>query len=156
MKLLKNILLIVIPLIVSVVSATVLTNLNLDYPKSLVLPPYYPPEWLFGVVWTIVFILIAISSVIALTKSEGLKQRESVLSAFNIQLILNFLWTVLFFGARTRWIAFAEILLLTASIIFMIITYKKVSKISAWLLAPYILWVLFAAFFLNLPIAIMN
>ena len=155
-KLIKSIFAVGIPLAVTAVAGTVVTNLNLDYPKTLKLPPYYPPGWLFAVVWTVVYILIGVATVLALLKTENAKEEEKILFPYSVQLILNFLWSAVFFAWRMPYLAFAEILLLLASIIWMTVVYKKQSALSAWLLLPYILWVAFAAFALNLPIALMN
>ena len=155
-KLVKSILITAVPLAVTAAAGTVVTNLNLDYPKTLKLPPYYPPGWLFAVVWSIVYILIGVATVLALLKTKDAKEEEKILFPYSVQLILNFLWSAIFFAWRSPWLAFAEILLLAASIIWMIVVCKKQSGLSAWLLLPYILWVAFAAFALNLPIAVMN
>ncbi len=156
MKKIKDILLIAVPTAVCAAAGSIVTALNKDYPKTLKLPSLYPPSLVFAIVWTAIFILAVIAGAVALKKSETKKEREDTVFIYNIQLIFNLLWSVCFFGIKMPWLAFAEIILFLAIIIVMAVNYGKISKISGFLLLPYILWVSFAAFFLNLPIAIMN
>ncbi|MBR2328213.1 MAG: tryptophan-rich sensory protein [Clostridia bacterium] len=156
MKTLKNVLLTAVPTAVCAIAGSVITALNLDYPQTLKLPSYYPPGWLFAVVWTAVFILIVIASTAALTNAKSRAEKENALFVFNIQLVFNLLWSVCFFSLKMPWLAFGEIVLLLAVIAVMTVEYGKIKRLCAYLLIPYIVWVAFAAFFLNLPIAIMN
>ena len=156
MKQLKNVLLLAIPTAVCAAAGSVVTALNKDYPETLRLPSFYPPSWLFAVVWTAIFILTVISGTVALSSASDRREREDTLFIYNIQLIFNLIWSVCFFGLKMPWLAFAEIILLIANVAVMALRYGKITKLSGILLIPYILWALFAAFFLNLPIAIMN
>jgi len=88
---------------------------------------------------------------------QGLKKKyvKEGLIIFGIQIFLNFLWSLLFFGLQNPLLAFIEIIFLWISILFMIIYFYKVNKTAAYLLIPYILWVSFAAV-LNLSIVLLN
>lgn len=100
-------------------------------------PFFNPPNWLFGPVWTILFLLMGISLGIIWRKNGNLFW-------FWIQLVLNVLWSFLFFGLKSPGIALIEILLFLFTIVMTIHTFKKTSKTAAYLLFPYVAWVSFA------------
>lgn len=114
-------------------------------------PFFSPPNWVFGPVWTTLYILIGISAYLAY-KSKASKLAMAV---FAIQLILNTLWSIIFFGLKNPALAFVEIILLWLSILYMIKLFYSANKLSAYLLIPYILWVSFASI-LNLAIWLLN
>lgn len=107
-------------------------------------PSITPPNWVFPIVWNILFILISFSLYFAWTNSKNKKQKNKIILVFGINFILNILWSVLFFGLKLTTLAFIEIILLWFSIIAMIFVTRKINKISSWLLIPYLLWVGFA------------
>ncbi len=115
-------------------------------------PFFNPPNWIFGPVWTILYLLMGVSLYYILVK--GGKNRIPLLY-FSAQLILNFLWTLIFFGLHSPKIALFEIILLWISILFTMFNFYKVSKPAGIILTPYILWVSFA-FLLNLFIVVLN
>lgn len=116
--------------------------------------PFNPPAWIFGPVWTILYLLMGISIFLILQKKLK-KQRASLIGLFAVQLSLNLLWSVIFFGWHLPRVAFFEICLLWVSIALLIIDFWKFSKWAAILLIPYLFWVSFAAI-LNLFVAILN
>jgi tryptophan-rich sensory protein len=89
--------------------------------------------------------------------NKGIKSRRSkiAVSIFGVQLVLNALWSILFFGLQSPLFAFVEIIFLWAAILLSIIYFYRISKTASYLLAPYILWVSFAAV-LNLFLFILN
>jgi len=105
-------------------------------------PNFNPPNWIFAPVWTILFILMGIS--LYLIWSNGLKNKKTAIFIFSVQLILNILWSLLFFGLQVPLYAFIEIIILWLAILLTIISFYKVSKIAGLLLLPYIFWVSFA------------
>ena len=121
---------------------------------SLNKPIFSPPNWIFGPVWIVLYALMGISIVLALEKSAK-KNKHFIYKIFGIQLFLNFLWTVIFFGVHETRLAFVEILVLWVIILYLIIIFNKISKVASYLLIPYLLWVSFAAL-LNFWIAILN
>lgn len=123
--------------------------------SSLNKPIFTPPGWLFGPVWTALYALMAISAFLVWQKGLDMRAVRIALAFFLLQLVLNALWTPLFFGAKMPGLAFAEILLLWAAIAFTILTFAKVSCTAALLLLPYIAWVTFAAI-LNASIWLLN
>jgi tryptophan-rich sensory protein len=115
-----------------------------DWYVNLVKPPFNPPNQIFAPVWTTLYILMAVSVFIIWRKGWGHKYVRSSLSLFVLQLFLNVLWSVLFFGLKTPGNAFIEIIGLWVVILLTIIRFRKLSITAAALLVPYILWVSFA------------
>ena len=104
-------------------------------------PSFNPPSWIFGPVWTTLYILMGIALYIVWkNKNSGF-----AIPVFVIQLVLNSLWSFLFFGTKNIQFAFIEIIFLWVSILLCIILFYRISKPAAYLLVPYILWVSFAS-----------
>jgi tryptophan-rich sensory protein len=118
-------------------------------------PFFNPPDRVFGPVWTTLFVLMGIS--LYLVWSRGIKTNDAkiALTLFAAQLVLNVLWSIIFFSLKSPLYAFIEIVLLWVAILFTIIWFSKISKTAGYLLVPYILWVSFAAV-LNLSIFLLN
>lgn len=125
-------------------------NTGIDWYESIK-PSITPPNWVFLVVWNILFFLIALSLYFSWTSAKK-KEKSKVAWVFATNLILNILWSAIFFGLRKPTFAFVELLLLWISIILMISTTHKINKLSSYLLWPYLLWVTFAGV-LNFMIA---
>lgn len=116
-------------------------------------PSFSPPNWVFGPVWTTLYVLMGISLYI-IWSSES-KHKKHAIKLFIIQLFLNGLWSILFFGLRNPLLGLVGIVVLGIYIILSIIAFYKVSKIATYFLFPYILWVSFASL-LNLMIVLLN
>ena len=114
-------------------------------------PLFNPPNWVFAPMWTLLYILMGIALYLAIKNNAGKK----AMILFGLQLILNTLWTILFFGMQNPLLAFIEIILLWILILLTIIEFYKKSKVAAYLLIPYILWVGFATI-LNFAIFYLN
>ena len=110
--------------------------------STLVKPTFNPLNWLFGPVWTLLFLMMG--AAFYLVWMEG-KRIHKALMVFGIQLVLNVLWSFLFFGAESPGLAFVEIIVLWIAIAATILTFERVSKAAAWLLIPYLFWVSFAS-----------
>jgi tryptophan-rich sensory protein len=122
---------------------------------SLSKPAWQPPDALFGPVWTLIFALAALSFIIYWRRQAGRDERLEVIAAFTLNGFLNVLWSLLFFRfERPDW-ALYEVALLWLSIVAMIVLVKRASTTAAALLAPYLVWVSFAAM-LNLKIVQLN
>ncbi|HAI22220.1 TPA: TspO protein [Candidatus Collierbacteria bacterium] len=117
-------------------------------------PVWIPPSWLFGPVWTSLFIMMGVALYLVWSTKMSNKVRVS-LKLFAAQLVLNVLWSVFFFGLGNFWLAFGEILVLWVFILVTIVSFGKVSKMASWLMVPYLLWVTFASY-LNFTIASLN
>lgn len=107
-------------------------------------PPFNPPSWLFGPVWTALFFLMGIAFYFVREKFGSDKRVKGALIIFGVQLALNVFWSVLFFGLQNPFYAFVEIIVLWLAILASIIAFKKIDKKAAYLMLPYILWVSFA------------
>jgi len=118
-------------------------------------PSFNPPNWLFAPVWTILFLLMGISLYLIWIRGFKNKETKIALFIFAVQLILNTLWSILFFGLKFPLYAFIEIIILWLAISLTIISFYKISKTAAYLLLPYILWVSFASY-LNYSIWMLN
>lgn len=121
--------------------------------RTLSKPFFSPPNWVFGPVWTTLYTMMGISLYIVWQRSK--KKCEEGLCYFYVQLALNALWSLIFFGARNLWFGFIIIIFLWVMILATIIKFKKVSKKAAYLLVPYLAWVSFASI-LNLAVAVLN
>ena len=118
-------------------------------------PAWQPPDWLFGPVWTLIYALAAVAGVSAWQGARQSAGRNRILALFAINAFLNLLWSLLFFRLhRPDW-ALIEVAFLWLSIIALIFGLRPFSKVSTWLLAPYLLWVTFAAV-LNATIVRLN
>jgi len=115
-------------------------------------PAFNPPNWVFGPVWTILFILMGISLYLVWTSGKDI---QAAVAVFAVQLVLNLAWSIIFFGLKSPMWAFGEILFLWVFIILTIIRFYPISKAASYLLVPYILWVSFAAI-LNFSIWMKN
>lgn len=116
-------------------------------------PAWNPPNWLFGPVWTILYLLMAISLYLLWTHKR--KDKTDAIKFFSIQLVLNILWSWIFFGWHQIGFALAEIIVLWLAILATIIYSYKINRVAGWLLFPYILWVSFAGY-LNYTVWMLN
>lgn len=107
-------------------------------------PSFNPPNWLFGPVWTLLYLLMGIS-VYVIWKQPASSTRNTALTFFMIQFILNFCWSIIFFNQHQLGWALVEIIIMWVAILVTIIWFGKLSSVAAWLLVPYILWVSFAS-----------
>jgi benzodiazapine receptor len=121
---------------------------------SLVKPSFNPPSWVFGPVWTFLYLLMGISLYLVWEKI-GKKGVKEALGVFGLQLLANAAWSIIFFGLKDISSALVEILILAALIIITIYKFYRVDRRAAYLLAPYLLWVTFASF-LNLSLWSLN
>ena len=145
---------IAIPLIVGLLSA-LLTRNSMEVFDMVAKPPLAPPAWLFPVVWTILYTLMGISSYLILTSGAQKDEVESAIRLYAYQLIVNFLWPTIFFNLGWYLFAFFWLLLLWGLVLFMILRFKDINRIAAYLNIPYLIWLTFAAY-LNLGIWILN
>lgn len=107
-------------------------------------PSFNPPNYLFGPVWTLLYLLMGISLFLILQSPKN-ELKNKAIATFTIQLSLNFLWSFLFFKFQLLGIAFFEIILIWISILVMIFVFNKINKTAARLQIPYLLWVSFAS-----------
>ncbi len=123
--------------------------------RSLAVPPWKPPDALFGPAWTVIYACAAIAGVKAWQRAGSRAWREWMLGLFALNAFLNVSWSLLFFRLRRPDWALAEVVLLWLSILVLVLFLGRASRVSGWLLAPYLAWVTFAAA-LNLAVVRLN
>lgn len=128
-----------------------LTDTSSDWFLDLNKPVIYPPGYLFGLVWSILYVMMGVSLYLIIEKTK--EKLPYIL--FGSQLVLNFFWTIIFFQLQNILFAIIEIVVLWGLILWTILTFKKYSKPAAYLLIPYILWVTFATI-LTISIYVIN
>lgn len=127
--------------------------MNLDWYNNLIAPPFNPPSFIFAPVWTVLYVLIFISLIIYISKKAPDKGLGYFY--FSIQMLLNFLWTSVFFGFKNIFLALVVIVFMNIFLYMTIRKFMLVSKTASILLLPYFLWILFACY-LNLGYLLLN
>jgi len=146
---------IAIPLLVGLLSA-LLTRESMNIDETVNTPPLSPPSILFPIVWSILYVLMGISSAMVYLRRENDPDSASRgLAFYGASLFVNFLWSIIFFNMQKFLFAFVWLLLLLYLIVKTVFFYKKVYPTAAYLQIPYILWVSFAGY-LNLAIYLLN
>jgi tryptophan-rich sensory protein len=126
------------------VLGALMTDLGPWY-ASLKQPPWKPPDWAFGPVWTTIFALAAAAGVIGWRRAPSRSDREWLLALFAVNGFLNVFWSLLYFRLhRPDWSLF-EVPLLWLSVLALIVVLARFAKGAAWLLVPYLVWVAIAA-----------
>lgn len=118
-------------------------------------PSFSPPGWVFPIVWTVLFFLMAVSAYRIWMKGKSGDDVKKALVLYGIQLFFNFLWSIVFFRFRLYAIAFLELLLLLVFILLTCFEFYKIDKLAAYLMVPYVAWVSFAGV-LNFTIFMLN
>lgn len=118
-------------------------------------PIFSPPNWIFGPVWTLLYLLMAISFYLIWKQNIKKQKSQKAINLFAAQLFFNFLWSPVFFGSRSPLSGLIIILTMWTLIILTIVEFSKLSKTAAYLLFPYLFWVSFATV-LNLAIVLLN
>ncbi len=118
-------------------------------------PPLLPPDWLFPVVWVILYAVMGFSAYIIYSSDADKNSKDKALRTYWIQLAVNFSWSIVFFRFEALWAAFVVILLLLALIIAMITDFRKINQTAAYINIPYVVWVAFATY-LNFATAWIN
>lgn len=143
-----------VPLITGAVSGF-LTRSAMQQYGQLNQPPLSPPSAVFPVVWTTLFLLMGISAyLVTMKRSDGLKSYD-LPAVYWIQLIVNFIWPLIFFNLAIYGIALAWLILLIILVIYMIFQFHDITPAAGWLQVPYLLWLIFAGY-LNAGIWLLN
>lgn len=111
---------------------------------GLTKPSFSPPNWLFAPVWTALYAMMGVAAYLVYEKRGQRPDVRKALAFFAVQLVVNVLWSIVFFGAHSLLGGVAVILLLWVLILVTILRFSKISKAAAYLLVPYFLWVSFA------------
>ena len=149
----KLIIALAIPLGVGGLSA--LFSGGMDTYKSLNQPPLSPPGFIFPIVWTVLYLLMGYASYRVRESSSSRANIKRALTFYGIQLFLNFLWPLIFFGLQWFWVAFGVLVVLWVLIYLTMYQFGQMDDTAENLLIPYLLWVTFAGY-LNLGVALLN
>lgn len=128
--------------------------MNLDWYHSLNLPIGTPPDWIFAPVWIILYLMI-FASFLVFVSTKSISKKFVALTFFVMQLLLNFLWSSIFFGLKNILDALWIIALMWVFLAVTLYEFYKISKPAFYLLIPYFLWVTYA-FYLNFSIYVLN
>ena len=131
---------------------SIFTNPNSAWFTSLIKPKFYPPNWLFGVMWSIIYLLIAIGLFLILTKNKMTKKLTILYIANGI---LNIVWSMVFFTFNNMFLGVVVLVLIIISAYFLVKELYLASKTSLYLALPYFIW-LFYAFLVNYAIYFLN
>ena len=142
-----------IPLAVGGLAA--LLSGGMDTYKQLNQPPLSPPGWIFPIVWSILYLLMGYAAYRIQTADAPRDARKKALLFYGIQLAINFLWPIIFFGFGAYWLAFAVLLALWVCIYLTLHLFGEIDETAENCLIPYLLWVTFAGY-LNLGVAMLN
>lgn len=123
--------------------------------QTLARPALNPPAWVFGPVWITLYALMGIAAFLVWRTGISHMRVKSALAIFAVQLVLNTLWSIIFFGLHSPGGALIDIAALWIAIVLTIIAFAKISRPAAWLLVPYLAWVSFATY-LNYAIWVLN
>ena len=144
-----------IPMTVGIIAAA-LTRDSMNIYDTLKVPPLAPPSILFPIVWTILYILMGVSSaIIFINRDRFPDEAKKGFIWYGVSLILNFSWSIIFFNLQASFFALLVLIAMLVTIIKTIIEYYKVMPLAAYLQIPYVLWVAFAGY-LNAGIWLLN
>ena len=123
--------------------------------RALAKPTIYPPSWLFGVVWTLLFTLLGVALYLVWRERNQTRSARLALGLFVAQMVVNVSWTLAFFGLESVELGLGVIVLLWLLVVPMAIVFWRVSRVAAALVVPYLLWITFAAV-LNYRFLVLN
>ena len=149
----KIIIAILIPLGIGFLAFLLTRNGINNYSNNLIKPSFAPPGILFGIIWTILYVLMGLSSFYIYESMSC--HKANCLLLYGLNLVLNFSWPIIFFNLEARLFAFLFILLLDVVVILMTLCFYGIDKKAGYLNIPYIIWLLFATI-LNLSVYILN
>ena len=149
----KLLLCLALPLAVGGLAA--LLSGGMDLYKELDRPPLSPPGWVFPVVWSALYLLMGYASYRIVTSNADNTVQKRAITFYGIQLSLNFLWPLIFFGLQWYWFAFVLLILLWVFIYLTMRMFGTIDDTAENLLIPYLLWVTFAGY-LNFGVALLN
>lgn len=151
----KLIISILIPLIAGFIGSIATMSSIPTWYASLAKPAWAPPNWVFGPVWTTLYILMGIALFLVWRKGLERQDVKVAISIFGVQLVLNVLWSIIFFGFQSILGGLIEIVFLWIAILATIIVFYRISKAAGILLIPYIIWVTIALY-LNYTLYLLN
>lgn len=154
-KFLKLIITVAIPLLAGSIGSFFTIPAIPTWYATLVKPALNPPAWVFGPAWTTLYVLMGIAAFLVWNKGFDRRDVRKALGVFLFQLVLNALWSIIFFGLHNPRGAFIDLVVMWFMIVWVMVLFYKISKPALWLLLPYIFWVSFAGY-LNFSIWMLN
>jgi len=143
-NILKLIVSISIPLLIGFTSGFFTITGAGSWYQTIQKPSWNPPGWVFGPVWTTLYVMMGIALFLIWKSSANKDVKQTAILLFSIQLILNFFWSFIFFNQQQPGWALVEIIVLWSAILITIFSFSKINNTASWLLVPYISWVSFA------------
>ena len=135
--------------------SAILSGGSFSFYKELEQPPFSPPGWVFPVVWVILYALMGISAYFIYSSGAKNEKVKKALIVYGAQLLINFSWSIVFFGLKMPLLAAIIIILLIGLVSAMIVLFYRIRPVAAYLNIPYILWLIFAAY-LNIGVVLLN
>lgn len=145
---------VLLPLLIGGISAAISSQGMAEY-RNMIKPPLSPPAWVFSVAWTVLYIMMGLASYFILTADTELRNKAMSLTFYMIQLVMNFMWSIIFFNWHNYMLAFIWLIIMWIVVICCAVRFFSISRVAAFLLIPYILWLTFAAY-LNLSTYMLN
>ncbi|MFA5163448.1 MAG: TspO/MBR family protein [Patescibacteria group bacterium] len=145
MKFLRPLVFILISQLAGVIGSVFTSSAIPGWYSTLDKPSFNPPNWIFGPMWVTLYVLMGIASYLIWKRRGDIKSVKISLIIFFAHLILNALWSIIFFGLHNPMLAFFEIVILWLSILLLIGLFYRIDKRASYLLIPYLLWVSFAS-----------
>jgi translocator protein len=142
-NILKLVISIILPLSVGAIAGMFTSQAIPDWYAGLSQPSFNPPNWIFGPVWTMLYIVMGFSFFL-IWKMDPTKERNRAILIFFVHLLLNFGWSFFFFYFKMIGVALIEIIVLWSAIVLMLISFYKLKPLAAYMNIPYLLWVTFA------------
>jgi len=131
---------IAIPLILGIIGSVFTMPEVGNWYAGLLKPSFNPPAWLFGPVWTLLYILMGVSLWLVIRDGMSSRPVQQAVALFAVQLALNLAWSIIFFGMHLIAVAFIEILILFVFILATTLTFKRINPTAGWLFIPYLCW----------------
>lgn len=147
------IVIVLITQLIGVLSSIFSGNIGQIY-KSFDKPTLSPPGWLFGIIWPVLFLLMGIAAYL-IYQTRMIRERKKAIRLYWIQLLVNFLWPIVFFRFEMYWISVVVILVLDILVLMATIWFCKLKKSAGYIMIPYLIWIIFATY-LNIGIAVLN
>lgn len=145
---------VILPLLVGVLAAFSVKD-GFQLYGMLYKPLFSPPAVLFPIVWFILYVLMGVASYLVISQDASIQRKKRALKLYGLQLVLNFLWPVLFFGMEMFGLALLCALMLLIAVIVCYVLFAHISNTAGILLVPYIIWLLFAVY-LNIGVLLLN
>lgn len=143
-----------VPLLIGGISAA-LSSRGMELYANMEKPPLSPPAWVFSVAWTILYLLMGLASYYILISETDNRSKAMSLIIYGLQLIMNFMWSIVFFNMEAYLAAFVWLIIMWIIVIICAFRFFAINRVAAYLMIPYILWLTFAAY-LNMGAYILN